>query len=303
MHLIVPFAAPSPAAVLPDLPNLAALLARMQATERLDGDAHTLNAPHERAWARAVGLGGSDGLLPLAAVAAARDGVALDARPVGLLTPLHAQIGRERVIALDPARLALDEAASRAVFDALAPLFADDDATLLWGAPTRWYLQHDELDGLACASLDRVVGSALDAWLPPAKTARRWRRLQAEAQMLLHTLPLNAQREAAGLLAVNSVWLSGCGRAQPWQDEGVAIEPRLRDATWHGDPAGWASAWAAVDGNAIAALLARIGRGEPAALTLCGERAAQRFEPAAPPWWRRFVAPKPAAVAPVLEAL
>jgi hypothetical protein len=121
--------------------------------------------------------------------------------------------------------------------------------------------------------------------------------------MLLHTLPLNAQREAAGLLAVNSVWLSGCGRVQPWRDEGVAIEPRLRDALWHGDPAGWANAWAAVDGDAIAALLARIGRGEPAALTLCGERAAQRFEPATPPWWRRFVAPKPAAVAPVLEAL
>lgn len=303
MHLIVPFAAPSPAAMLPDLPNLAALLARMHATERLDGDAHSLNAPHERAWAQAVGLGGSDGLLPLAAVSAARDGVALDNRPVGLLTPLHAQIGRERVIALDPARLALDEAASRAFFDALAPLFADDGATLHWGGSTRWYLQHDELDGLACASLDRVVGSALDAWLPPAKTARRWRRLQAEAQMLLHMLPLNAQREEAGLLPVNSVWLSGCGRAQPWRDEGVAIEPRLRDALWHGDPATWASAWTAVDGDTIAALLARIGRGEPATLTLCGERAAQRFEPSAPPWWRRFVAPRPAAVAPVLEAL
>jgi hypothetical protein len=303
MHLIVPFAAPSSVAALPDLPNLAALLARMHATERLDGDAHTLNAPHERAWAQAAGLAGGDGLLPLAAVAAARDGVALDERPVGLLTPLHAQIGRERVIALDPALLALDEAASRAFFDALAPLFADDGATLRWGAPRRWYLQHEALDGLACASLDRVVGSALDVWLPPAKTARRWRRLQAEAQMLLHTLPLNAQREAAGRLPVNSVWLSGCGRAQPWRDEGVTMEPRLRDAAWRGDPAGWTDAWATVDGDAVAGLRARISRGEPAALTLCGERAAQRFEPAAPPWWRRFVAPKPAAVAPVLEAL
>jgi hypothetical protein len=207
------------------------------------------------------------------------------------------------VVALAPARLALDESASRAYFDAIAPLFADAGATLRWGAPTRWYLQHDELEGLACASLDRVVGSALDAWLPPAKPARRWRRLQAEAQMLLHTLPLNAQREAAGLLPVNSVWLSGCGRAQAWRDDAATLEPRLRDAVWSGDAAAWAGAWTAVDGDRIAELLARIGRGEPAALTLCGERAAQRFAPAARPWWGRLRAPRPAAIAPLLESL
>ena len=304
MHLIVPFAAPASALqALPPLPQLAALLARMTATERIAGEAHALNMPHERAWALAAGLPGDDGRLPLAAVAAAGDGVTLDARPVGLLTPLHAQVGRERVVALDPALLALDEAASRALLAALAPLFAEDGATLHWGAPTRWYVQHDELAELACASLDRVVGSALDAWLPPVKAARRWRRLQAEAQMLLHGLPLNAQREAAGLLPVNSVWLSGCGPAAAVRAERVVLEPRLREAALRGDVAAWAAAWRAVDADAVATLRARIDGGEAAALTLCGDLAAQRFEPAARPWWRRLAAPRPVDPRPVLEAL
>ena len=45
-------------------------------------------------------------------------------------------------------------------------------------------------------------------WLP----GERWlRRLQNEAQMLLHAHPVNLARMARGALAVNSVWIHGAG--------------------------------------------------------------------------------------------
>ena len=86
--------------------------------------------------------------------------------------------------------------------------------TLAWGAALRWYVAHESLQGLATASLDRVIGRNIDAWLPRQPEAKRLRRLQNEVQMLLHRHPVNEAREAAGALPVNSFWLSGCGA---WQ--------------------------------------------------------------------------------------
>src|SRR5439155_16825341 len=115
--------------------------------------------------------------------------------------------------------LELDAVVSRALFDALRGLFEDDGYACEWCAPLRWYLSHAELDGLACASLDRVVGRRIDPWLEQhtrgdARTARV-RRLQSEVQLALHAHPVNDAREERGALAVNSFWLSGCGAAQP----------------------------------------------------------------------------------------
>lgn len=47
--------------------------------------------------------------------------------------------------------------------------------------------------------------------LPSGADAGRWLRLINAAQMLLHALPLNARREAAGRPRLNSLWLWGAG--------------------------------------------------------------------------------------------
>jgi hypothetical protein len=313
MHLLIPFAsALSEAArhVLGDLPlaTLPRLLARMEGRAPEGGDEYSFSPPHEAALARAWGWHGGDGALPFAARAAQADGVAVGDLAWGLITPAHWQLGRDHVTLADPDLLALGEDESRALFEAVRGLFESLGFRLAWGAPTRWYGAHESLDGLPTASLDRVIGRRLDLWVrngsaAPAQ-ARLVRQLQSEVQLLLYPHPINEAREARGALTVNSFWLSGCGRWQPVDAAAVTVDLRLRTPLLADDWAGWAEAWRALDSGPVAALLERAERGESVALTLCGERCAQRFESAARSWWQqvrgrwRHVEPRA-----VLEAL
>jgi hypothetical protein len=310
MHLLIPFAS-SPteagrhALSTLDLPHLTALLARLRPTVRHGSDEYSLNSPHEHALAAAWGWQGADGTLPFAAQAARDDGIEVGDRAWGLLTPVHWLLGRDHVTLIDPIELALDESESKGLFEAVRGLFDSEGFSLAWGAPLRWYAAHDTLGSLPCASLDRVIGRNVDRWLPHAQRARLLRRLQSEVQMLLYPHALNEAREAQGRLSVNSFWLSGCGRAQPRHgDDAVEVASELRAALLAEDWAAWAEAWRALDSGTLRDLLERCRRGELVALTLCGERLAQRYEPAPLSWMDRLTArwKAPSAQA-ALEAL
>lgn len=281
MHLLVPFASDGSEAcrhVLRDLalPNLTRLLTRLEPAGRDDGPAESFSPPHERALAALRGWRGEDGMLPFAAAAAEADGVPVGARAWGLLTPAHWLLGRDHATMLDPTALFLSEDESRALFEAIRGLFESEGFTVAWGATERWYVGHDELEGFATASLDRVIGRNVDPWLGETRSpmGRRIRRLQSEAQLVFHAHPVNEAREARGEPVVNSFWLSGCGRAQAID---AAAEPSvdvsLRAPLLAGDWAAWAEAWQRLDAETTA----RADRAD-AILTLCGERSAARFE-------------------------
>lgn len=316
MHWLIPFAAPASEAGRQALrglalPHLSALLAAAPPPgphDRDETDELSFSAPHERVLARAVGLAGDDGRLPWAAWLAARDGIDLGVAPAGsawgLLTPAHWHLGTDQLTMRDPQELALDEAASRALLDAVRDLFDGEGFTLVWGAPLRWYLAHPSLAALRTASLDRVIGRNVDPWLTPGPEGRLVRRLQNEVQMRLHEHPINAAREAAGALPVNSFWLSGCGLPQPtgWPP-GLQVDDRLRRPALAEDWAAWTAAWRALDAGPMAEL-GHAMRAEDAALTLCGERAAVTWHPGRAPLWRRVAArlQRPSPVG-LLEAL
>jgi hypothetical protein len=313
MHLVLPFAsALSPAAGQAlsslQLPMLERLLARLEPAERDEGDELSLTPPHERALARAWGWPDApDGLHPFAALSAQRDGLAAapDGQAWALLTPAHWHVGTDQISLGDPAALGLGSALSRLLFESLVPLFEDDGWTLLWGAETRWYARHQSLASIPSASLDRVIGRNVDLWLGEDPGTRRVRRLQAEAQMLLHRHPLNEAREAEGALPVNSFWLSGTGATQAPPPPGAPmVDDRLRAPALAGDWAAWAEAWHALDAGPVAAALRAAEAGDHIRLTLTGERHAQTFAPAARPWWRRgLFAPRQRHAAPWLADL
>lgn len=311
-HLIVPFAhvvsdAGRHAATTLELPRLERLIAHWTPDAGCGRDEHTLSAPHELALARALGWPATDGLLPLAAHAAQRDGLATGARGVGLLTPVHLHLGTEQVSMADPDTLALDTADAGTLFDALQPLFADAGFGLERGASGRWYLLHDSLATLPTASLDRVIGRNVDPWLPDARSGRAWRRLQSEAQMLLHAHAVNARREAQGLLPVNSLWLSGCGVAAACAAPAAAadepqLDERLRAPALAEDWAAWADAWRQLDAGPIAQWLQQ----RSGTLTLAGERRAVSWTPVGASVWQRLKSGWPrarGAVASALQAL
>lgn len=313
MHLMIPFAgtvseAGRHALQSLSLPRLERLLARLAPGQTLGSDEFSLNPPHEQALARAQGwpIAGAelaDAALPFAAQHARALGLPGDA-PWGLLTPVHLQVGTEQVALTDPAALQLTEAESRALLEAVRPLFETEGFTLHWAAPLQWLASHALFDGLATAALDRVCGRNIDRWLPAPRSAGLVRRLQNEVQMLLHTHALNDAREAAGLATVNSFWLSGCGSlpAAARPEAPITVDERLRAPALAEDWAGWCDAWRALDAGPIAALLDADDK--PLTLTLCGERHAQAFSPAPRGLWQRLAGAwrAPSALA-VLEGL
>src|SRR5258706_6122088 len=310
MRLLIPFASTLSEAgthALRDLslPSLSRLLAMATPAERMGSDEYSLTPPHERALADAHGWHGDDGALPWAALHASADGIAVGDRAWGELTPVHWNVGSDQVTLADPQALALGEADSRRFLDAIRDLFESEGWTVAFGAATRWYAAHATLDGLPCASLDRVIGRNVDLWLAPHPQARLIRRLQNEVQMLLYDHPLNDEREARGELPLNSFWLSGCG---PYQavvgGREIEIIDTLREPQLTEDWAAWADEWHAIDAGPIAELLEFMSTDPGGSLTLCGERFAQRFDALPRSPWQR-VASVFRSVAPhtVLESL
>jgi hypothetical protein len=303
MHLLVPFASDRSEAcqhVLRDLalPNLERLLALLAPAGRDDGDAGSFSPPHERALAAAWGWQGGDGLLPFAAHAAAADGIATGTLAWALLTPSHWQLGRDDVTMLDPVLLGLAELESRSLFASAGALFASEGFAVAWGGVDRWYAARDDLQELATASLDRVIGRNVDRWLRASARggggaspaiASLMRRLQSEAQLVFYSHAVNEAREERGALAVNSFWLSGCGRRQPADPAATPeVATELRAPLLGTDWAAWAEAWRALDAGAIARLLARARAGAAATLTLCGERSAASYALRHRSLWQRL---------------
>ena len=292
-HLLIPFAACSAPAWLPTLQalprestrNLSQLLQDMKPVLTDAGDAHTLSPPHERALARAQGLpgdAGADGLIPWAARDAAEQLQADGTLAWAWITPCHWAMGRGHATLSDPAALALSEDESRALLAAMQPYFETDGITLHFLTPERWLAEGELFRHLPTASLDRVLGRNVDAWLPGAKSvgAKKMTLLQNEMQMLLYTHPLNDERAARRQLPVNSFWISGTGALPtlPAAPDEVSVTRSLAEAVFADDWDAYAQAWAQLDGGAVAQLLARQQAGEAVRLTLCGERSAQTFE-------------------------
>lgn len=294
-HWIVPFAASLSEPCLHALPrldeagalpNLHRLLPRLQEVARIEGDEYALSMPHERVLARQMDWPDTDGQMPWAHWWAAHDQVTLDAGLCwGLLSPGHWLMGRDHLTVLDPHTQSLGEAESRALLEAVRPLFEDDGWTLLWGAPTRWYAAHASLQGLPTASLDRVIGRNPDVWLTDHPQARMLRRLQSEVQMLLYQHPINDQREAAGLSTVNSFWLSGCGPSglTTRLPAGTQLESALRQPMLADDMPLWLDAWVHLDATVFGQAVQALEAGHSLCLTLCGERHAVTLAPAPAP--------------------
>ena len=208
-----------------------------------------------------------------------------------LLASAHAQLHAEGAAVAwlmlspahgDPARLQLDEAASRALLAILAPWFAEDGITLVYDQPTRWLAHGAAFDGLATASLDRVLQRDVSSWLPDKLQARNLHRLHSEMQMLLYTHPFNDARAARRLPPVNAFWVHGAGALPqpPVARHAPQLPDGLLQAALHEDWGAWSRAWAELDAGPVAQLAAHVGRGGSARLTLCGERSAMTWHTA-----------------------
>lgn len=107
-------------------------------------------------------------------------------------------------------RLSADDA--HALLRPLKPLFGDAGFPIDAPSPSRWYVRLPQGAKLPeFTPPEQALGADLFDELPQGPEGRRWRALLSEAQVVLHNHPLNAQRVAAGLAPVNSLWFWGAG--------------------------------------------------------------------------------------------
>ncbi len=291
MHYLIPFAAVGSEACARavaglQLPHLDKLMQRMALHSTDAADEYTLSPPHERAYAQQLGLWTQDGKTPWAAHALASSPTLSQAfayqagQAWAQITPCFWHVGTEQVQMLHPEGLELSEAESREVLAIMQPYFAEDGITLHYDSLTRWYAQSPLFAGLATASLDRVVGRNVNAWMSEGAQAAPLRRLQNEMQMLLYTHAINDRRQAAGHMPVNSFWVSGAGAlpTQTTPQSELTVLDDLRTPALHEDWAAWAAAWQKLDATILKDLSDQAWRGELVNLILCGERAAQHWQ-------------------------
>ena len=123
--------------------------------------------------------------------------------------PVHLSVGSES-LAFDGAALDVSRSEAGALVAALNRHFGE---ALAFDAPVpeRWYVKFPGAPELITTPPSAARGTAIGDKLPSGPDAMRFRALMNEVQMLLHDHPVNTEREARGVPAVNSVWFWGGG--------------------------------------------------------------------------------------------
>jgi hypothetical protein len=132
------------------------------------------------------------------------------------IQPVHLHATRDHLVLMHPDHIPLTAAEAAALLEEVKPLFQDEfKAEILAADPSHWFIKPAHFVSLATHSVDQAHGRNIDWWLPRDTTeagkARAWRKLQNEIQMLWHISPINEARQASGLPAINSIWISGIG--------------------------------------------------------------------------------------------
>ena len=126
--------------------------------------------------------------------------------------PVHLAVGMNDITLTDKITdLSEDEASE--LITLLNGHFNQDGLTFFLGKNQDWYLAFEKEDDLSSVPLETVFRKNIASHLMKSK-GRNWQALQNEVQMLLHSAPLNQQREMTGLPTVNSLWFWGAGNSE-----------------------------------------------------------------------------------------
>ena len=143
--------------------------------------------------------------------------------------PVHLKLQGNQLVLADSGMFSLSQEEAERLVDSLNAHFSGDDLAFCPLRPERWYLRVEKAPALETTALPDAAGRSVDERLPRGADASSWRARMNEVQMLLHGHAVNEERERAGKLAINSVWLWGGGKLA---DEA----PAPFNAVWARDP-------------------------------------------------------------------
>jgi len=160
-----------------------------------------------------------EGDYPMAAIAAAADGLDLANAYWLRADPVHLRLQRDCFSLDESVPLPLESAHAEQMLESLNRHFALDsneasgeaEYQFFIGTSGAWYLRCQHQPNITTTLPSVAAGKNSHQFLPQGKGAAQLIGLLNEVQMLLHEHPSNLMREAQGVEAVNSIWLSGGG--------------------------------------------------------------------------------------------
>ena len=149
-----------------------------------------------------------------------RGGVFINTSKAGFITllcadPVHLEVGINDISMTDRITdLNIEQA--RDLVSVLNAHFKQDGIRFMVGDAQHWYVSLPQEETVTTTPLGEVLRKNIVHCLPHS-TERNWQTLLNEAQMLLHTHPINQQREQHGQPTINSLWFWGGGKPTPPQ--------------------------------------------------------------------------------------
>ncbi len=125
--------------------------------------------------------------------------------------PVHLRLEGGRLMLADSGVFSVSQQEAEGYADSLNAHFSGAGLVFYPLRPDRWYLRVAQAPALQTTPLAQAAGRSVDPLLPRGADAALWHARLNEIQMLLHGHALNQQREDAGALAINSLWLWGGG--------------------------------------------------------------------------------------------
>jgi hypothetical protein len=126
--------------------------------------------------------------------------------------PIHFAAGLDRLTTVPLQGAArMSDAERQALSPTLVEHLQSTDIQLHEGAEGEWLLHSAEALQVQTVTPQFAASNPHAEILPRGRDAGGLRRLMTELQMLLHEHPVNAQRQARGLPALNAIWIHGEG--------------------------------------------------------------------------------------------
>ncbi len=301
MQIVIKGALPDPAIarelikhLAQTAPTLVQWLDQGQGTLTLREPAIELCTPAESCLLQAHGFEAgqaqhlSAGLAPLRARQLKQiQNIAPDA-PLWLAELVHIAPSREGAMLLPAEQLEISETHSRTLLDAVTPYLDGTGFTFRYLTPQYWSVTPPADFRYDAPSPELVSQSNLNDWWTQDAHTRPWRRLVNEFQMLAFDLPVNREREQAGLPPVNSLWLFGGARPDQLgaEPQNLLVLDALQDSLLKQDWGRWLQVLAELDREVLAPLSSSTpaGTAQPE-LILTGQDRHARVRPAARRIW------------------
>jgi hypothetical protein len=182
------------------------------------------------------------GEYPIAATSALADGLKVGESYWLRADPVHLVLQRDCFSLAEPVPLMVNDEHAASMMATLNQHFNQDGSSFYIGKSGTWYLCCDKPVQIETTLASIAIDKNVHHFMPRGTDAPKFKALLNEVQMLLHKHPANEARENLGEVAVNSVWLSGCGAMPQTQSKSVNkdISLVLANDVFHQGLAKWA---------------------------------------------------------------